>query len=175
MATKDATNTSNLPAFSSIKGHERRAVILRAEGKSYQQITSHINNEFVLDYAEITVREWFYAGGRLEQAYAEYLEAEAHMSLQEARSLIKRATKVAASNMIRKIGSSDERISLDASRHLLNKYIPDRQIVADSPEQEADLPDELKAAAEAVREAEHGQDAVDEPPVGDPNPANPGQ
>lgn len=175
MATSDETNTSELPSFSALKGHERRAIILRNEGKTIAQITAHINDDFALDHSERTVGEWFQAGGRLEQANSEYQEADAQLSLKEARRLIRRASKAAAANMIKKINSQDERVSLDASRHLLNKYIPDRQIVTDSPEEEADLPDELQAAASALREADDdGDNPVDEPPVGPTDQPAPG-
>jgi hypothetical protein len=174
MATKHETNTSELPAFSTIKDHEKRAVILKAEGKTMEQVTAHINNEFVLEYSVSSVKEWFYAGGRLEQAYSEYLEASAHIALKETRLLIKRASKAAAANMIAKINSPDDRVSLDASRHLLNKYVPDRQIVSDAPEPETDLPDELQAVANSLREGDDGQKPVDEPPVGEPDSPAPG-
>lgn len=174
MATKDETNTGKLPSFSVLKDSERRAVILKGEGKSAAQITAHINDEFAQSYTERTVAEWFYAGGRLEQAYSEFQEAKAHLALQESKQLIKIATKAAAANMIAKINSPDDRVSLDASRHLLNKYIPDRQIISDSPEQEADLPDELQDAATALKEAEDGPKPVDEPPVGPADQPAPG-
>ena len=171
MATSDETNTSELPSFSVLKDSERRAVTLKGEGKTVAQITAHINDEFVQTYSERTVQEWFAAGGRLEQAYSEFQEAKAHLALQEARQLIKIATKAAAANMISKINSPDDRVSLDASRHLLNKYIPDRQIISDSPEPEADLPEELQAAATALREADDGQKPVDDTSVGGTDPA----
>ena len=170
----DSTNTSELPAFTTIKDHEKRAVILKAEGKTMEQVTAHINNEFVLDYSVSSVKEWFYAGGRLEQAYSEYLEASAHIALKETRLLIKRASKAAAANMISKINSQDDRVSLDASRHLLNKYVPDRQIVSDAPEPESDLPDELQAVASSLREGDDEPKPVDEPPVGEPDSPAPG-
>ncbi len=167
--------TSELPGFTSLKGHERRAVILRAEGKSYGQITAHINNEFALEYAEITVKEWFYAGGRLEQAYSEYLEADAAMSLKEARQVIKRASRAAAANLIKKMASADDRVSLDATKALLNKFIPDKQVVMDTPEAEADLPPELQDVAKSLREGDDGSQQVDDPPVGPADSPAPGQ
>jgi hypothetical protein len=170
----DSTNTSELPSFSVLKDSERRAVILKGEGKSNPQIAAHINDEFAQSYSERTVQEWFVAGGRLEQAYSEFQEAKAHLALQEARQIIKIATKAAAANMISKINSPDDRVSLDASRHLLNKYIPDRQIISDSPEPESDLPEELQAAATALREADDADKPVDEPSVGGTDPATPG-
>lgn len=175
MATSDETNTSELPSFSAITAPERRAIVLRSEGKTYEVIANHINVTYALDYSERTVREWFGANGRLQQAYSEYNEAQAHIALTDARQLIKKASKAAAANMVSKINSTDERVSLDASRHLLNKYIPDRQIVSDSPEQESDLPDELQAAATALREEDDdGPKPVDEPPVGGTDQPAPG-
>lgn len=170
-----ASNTGELASFSVIKDYERRAVILRSEGRTYDVIANHINSEYALEFSERTVRDWFGVNGRLEQANMEYNEAQAHLALSEARQLIKKASKAAAANMISKINSPDDRVSLDASRHLLNKYIPDRQVVSDSPEQEQDLPEELQAAATALKEAEDEPTGVDEPPVGEPDPATPGQ
>lgn len=169
-----STKESELPSFPNIKVHERRAVILRAEGKTYEQITAHINDEFALNFSIDTVKEWFYAGGRLLQAYHEYIEADAAMSLKEARQAIKRSTKAAAANLIEKMDSSDERVSLDATKALLNKYIPDKQVVMDTPEADPDIPEELQQVANSLKEGEDGPQPVDEPPVGEPDSQAPG-
>lgn len=167
--------TSELPSFTSLKGHERRAVMLRAEGKSYAQITAHINNEFVLDYAEITVKEWFYAGGRLEQAYSEFLEADAVMSLKEARQIIKRSSKAAVAVLVDQLrAGKDEGIRQGAAKSLLNKYIPDKQQVLDSTFEEEDLPEELAAVADSLKEDPDGSKPVDDPPVGGTDSQEPG-
>lgn len=160
--------TSELPSFTSLKGHERRAVILRAGGKTFAQITAHINNEFALEYAEITVQEWFYAGGRLEQAYSEYLEADAVMSLKEARQIIKRSSKAAVDVLVDQLKSGkEENIRQGAAKSLLNKYIPDKQQVLDSSYAEEDLPEELAAIADSLKEGSDGSQPVDDPGVGD--------
>ncbi len=175
MATKDEKNTSELATFSSLKDHERRAVILKSQGKTGEQITNHINDMYALTYAIETVKAWFFAGGKLEQAYAEYNEAQALIALKEARQLIKKASTAAAANMIQKMKSSDDAVSLRASAMLLNKYIPDKQVVLDKAEAESDLPEELMAAAAAFKEADDESQGVDEPPVGGTDPAEAGQ
>ncbi len=181
---KDKPENAEFPSFKQLNEFERRAVIMRSEGKQYQVIANHINANYGMHYSERTVREWFNAGGRLEQAHSEYNEAQAVINLKEARQLIRKAQKVAAINMISKINSSDETISLRASQLLLNKYIPDKQLVLDAPEAETDLPEELIDAANAVKESENsgentggddGPAELDEPPVGEANPATPGE
>lgn len=171
---QDATNTSALPSFSALKGHERRAVILKAEGKTNGQIAAHINNEFILDYADRTVQEWFVANGRLYQAMTEYNEAQAIISLQQARQLIKKSSSAAAATLIRQLNSIDEKVAQGAAWRLLNKYIPDKQVVfTDSPEDE-ELPDELAAVADSLREDGDGSTPVDDASVGGQDTQTPG-
>lgn len=170
MATKNETNTKDLPSFSSIKGHERRAVILRAEGRTYAQVTANINDEFALDYAEPSVREWFVAGGRLEQAYNDFVEAQATAALREARQTIKRASNAAAATLVSLLKpGQDPRLQLDAAKSILNKYLPDKQIVLDA-EGEDELPDELADVGDDVLDGEEDDDgpvAVDDTPQGE--------
>lgn len=168
-ATGKTTNTTEFPSFTSLKLHQRRAVILRAEGKTIAQITAHINNEFVLTYSEITVKEWFHAGGKLEQAYNEYIEADAAMSLKQARLAIKRASKNAVATVLDQMRSPDGRLALDAAKTILNKYVPDRQVVHDGPEDDGDIPDELTNIANAIAmepEENNEQKPVDDAPEG---------
>lgn len=170
MAKEDEKNIAKLPGFSVIKGHERRAVILRAEGKTIEQITAHINNEFALEYAVRTVQEWFGPGGRLEQAHNEYNEAMAEQSLRAGRQIIKKATSAAAANLVRKIASADDRVSLDASKALLNKYVPDKQVQLTGEHTERDLPPEIaKIADEIAQEEAPSEPQPDDTPEGSPD------
>lgn len=169
MANPDSTNASELPSFTVLKGHERRAVILKGEGKTNAQIAAHINNEFTLEYSDRTVQEWFIPNGRLFQALMEFNEAQAALSLKEARQLIKKATRGAAATLISQLANPDAHIAQGAAKALLNKYIPDKQIQLDNTFQEEDLPEELAAVADALQEDADGSKPVDEPPVGGEN------
>lgn len=166
MARVDETNTSKLPAFPSLKTYERRAVVLKAEGKTAEQITEHINAIYALDYSPVTVKEWFKSSGRLLQAYHEYLEADAALALQESRLAIKRSTTAAVRAIVTKLSSLDERIQLDAAKTILNKYIPDRQVVHESGAMNEDVPEELLGAADAIAsdkaEVGDGPESVDD-------------
>ncbi len=165
----NSSNTSEVPAFTTIKAHEKRAVILKAEGKTMEAVTAHINNEFALDYSVVTVKEWFFAGGRLEQAYSEYLEASAVIALKEARQLIKRATKGAVAVLVEQLGiTKEETIRQGAAKSLLNKYIPDRQVTLDSIGAEEDIPPELAEIADGLKDEEvtDGSQPVDDASVG---------
>lgn len=163
---KDSTNTRELPSFSALKDSDRRAVILKSEGKTNDQVTAHINNEFALDYSVRTITEWFQPAGKLKQAYDEYNEALALTSLAEARQLIKRATKGAAANLIKKINSPDDSVSLRASMALLNKYIPDKQVMLDKDFKEEDLPPELAAIADSLGGGSDESQQVDDSSMG---------
>lgn len=175
MANPDSTNTAELPAFTVLKGHQRRAVILRYEGKTYAQIANNINDEFALDYAERTVGEWFMAGGVLEQAYHELLDLMAKQSLQEARSALKLGAKAAANTLLKKLTSNDEKVQVRAAMAILNKYIPDKQVVMDAPETEDDLPEELsKIADEIATGGTDGPKPVDDTPQGEGDNSQPG-
>lgn len=167
MANPDSTNTSELPSFTVLKGHERRAVILKGEGKTNEQIAAHVNNEFALSYSDRTVQEWFAPGGRLEQALMEYNEALAAVALQEARNLIKRGTKAAAAVLVDQLKpGKDEGIRQGAAKALLNKYVPDKQQMLDSSYEEEELPEELAAVADSLKGGDDGPQPVDEQGVG---------
>lgn len=150
MATKDETNTAKAPGFSALKGYQRRAVILRYEGKTYAQITANINDEFATTYAERSVADWFVAGGQLEVAYHEFMDAMAAQSLKEARQNIKLGSRAAATTLIAKLKSGDEAIQVRAALGLLNKFIPDKQVVLDGPGLEEDLPAELADLGDVI-------------------------
>jgi hypothetical protein len=173
---KGTTNTdSKLPEFPGLKLHEKRAVMLRAEGKTYDQVTNHINTEYALDYSVKTIQEWFQAGGRLEQAYLEFVGAMASSSLKEARLLIMRSMKSAAATLISGMNNPDPRIAQEAAKSLLNKYIPDKQIALSGAAIEDELPPELDLAAEEILAGGgDGSEQVDNPPESSSDTPNPG-
>lgn len=166
MAGENSTNTSVLPSFTALKDHERRAVLLKAEGKQIQQIVANINDEFAHDYQYRTVQQWFVPEGRLYQALMEYNEASAAASLKEARQLIKRSSKAAAAVLVSQLNNPDPKIAQGAAYRLLNKYIPDKQVVLDDSPKDDDVPDELAAIADSLREDGDGSQPVDDQNVG---------
>lgn len=173
----DSTNTSETAGFSALKGYERRAVILRYEGKSYMQIANNLADEFAVEYSDRTIGDWFIAGGKLEVAYHELMDLMAAQSLKEAKQVIRRASKAAAATLVDQLKSTaDPNIRQGAAKALLNKYIPDKQITLDGPGLEEDLPEALSGEADKiVAEVENGPNKVDEPQQGEDNnqPAGP--
>lgn len=166
----DSTGTSKVPSFSSIKAYERRAVILRGQGQPYEVIKEHINAEFALNYKEPTVREWFIAGGKLEQAYHEYNTAMAEQSLKEAKQVLLRAQRAAATGIVGQFTNPDPRVAQKAMLSVLNKYIPDKQIMLEGPVQDSDLPPELGEEGDKIIESANTDPqhrAADEPAAGD--------
>lgn len=161
----NSVNTAEMPSFSALKGYQRRAVLLRYDGKTYEQIANHINDEFVLTYKERSVGEWFIPGGTLEAAYHELMDLMAKQSLKEARQKLKSGSLRAVDVLLEKIESSDEKVQVRAALGLLAKYIPDKQLVLDAPEAEEDLPPELTAVANEIATEigeNHGPDPVDD-------------
>lgn len=168
MATVDATNHALLPSFSSIKPFEQLAVTLRAEGKKYQDITNTINAEYSLAYKEMTVRQWFIAGGRLEQAFNEYNEWHADQAVMRAKIRIKKLSEKASKTLsILMSDKFDGAVRHNAAKTTLAKYIPDRQVVVD--ESKADeIPSAIgDAGDEALTEDQNGQEQVADPPAGE--------
>lgn len=177
MATSDETNTSELPAFSRIKAFEQRAVVLKAEGQTVDVITNQVNAEFNLSYKPISVREWFYAGGRLEAAFHEYNDKLAEIAIKEARQEIKKSTKLAADTIIELMGEDfDAKVRLGAGKTILAKYIPDKQVVLGPEDDSDDLPGALGDQGDEVVTGggEDGQKPVDEPPKGEKSDQSPG-
>ena len=164
--------TSKLQDFPGLKNHEKRAVMLRADGRTYEQIVNNINDEYALDIALKTVQEWFRAGGRLEQAYVEYTGALAAASLKKAKMLIMRASESAAAVLVDQLKSAtDPSLRQSAARTLLNKYIPDKQVTLSAAHEEEELPPELDLAAEEVLD---GPKPVDDPQPGGADTPAPG-
>lgn len=171
MANPNSTNTSELPGFTTLRGAERSAVMLRYEGKTYAQIANNINDEFGTTYVERTVNDWFIAGGKLEAAYHELLDAMAAQSLKEARQTIKRASNAAAGVLVDQLRSTnDPLIRQNAAKALLNKFVPDKQVVLDGPGLDEDLPVELAERANEIVAAAGG---TDEPKPVDDAPDSP--
>lgn len=179
MATADETNTSSLPQFSAVKPFEQLAVQLRAEGNDYQKVTDTINAEFNLAYKMPSVREWFHAGGRLEQAYYEYLEWHADQSVIRAKVKIKTISEKAAETLEDLLSDKyDGRVRQQAARTVLGKYIPDRQVVIDDSKAD-DLPSAIGDAGDDVLKDtpgdKNGSDEVVNPPQGESPSPNPGE
>lgn len=139
--------------FSGLKLNEKRAVMLRAEGKTYEQVMNNINDEFALDYSLKTIQEWFAAGGRLEQAYHDYVDALAYQSLKEARQLYMRSQRAASAKIISLMNTSDDRIALDAAKTIKNTFIPDKQLSVTPDNLDDDIPAELRKKGEEIFDA----------------------
>lgn len=176
MATADETNTQQLPTFSNTKVFEQLAIQLRSEGKSYEEIRNTINEEYKLAYKQQSIREWFMAGGRLEQAYLEYNEWHADQSVIRAKLKIKKSSETAADTLDELMTDKfDGRVRYQASKTILGKYIPDRQVVVD--ERNADeLPSAIADAGDKVLTGnkEDGQKPVVDAPESEPPSEEPG-
>lgn len=169
MATADATNNKQLPTFSNVKEFEQLAITLRSEGKKYAEIANTINAEYDLAYKEMTLRQWFMAGGKLEQAYNEFLEWHADQSVMAAKLKIKQLS-VKAAETLDDLMNDDiaGNVRQQAARTILGKYIPDRQVVIDETKAD-DLPSAIGDAGDAlITEGEDGQEKMADAPQGEP-------
>lgn len=162
----DSTNSKQLPSFSTLKPFEQLAITLRAEGKLWEEVTNTINAEYKLAYKQITIRQWFIAGARLEQAYLEYLEFHADLAVAEAKLKIKKMSKKAAETLNDLMSDKyDGTVRHNAAKTTLSKYVPDRQVVVD--ESKADeIPSAIVDAGDkALDEDENGQEQVADAPA----------
>ena len=168
--------TKQLPTYSTLKVHEQLAVQLRAEGQSYKAVVEQIQVDYDLTYKEGSVREWFMAGGRLEIAYYEYLEFAADEAVRQAKLKIKQLSKTAADkleNLMNDKNTADNIVER-AARTVLNKYIPDRQVIIDESKAD-DLPSVIgDAGDEAITGEPNGQNEVDNAPKSEPTSPSPG-
>lgn len=176
-ADNSIDNGKQLPTFSTLKNHERLAIQLRSEGQSYKSIVEQIKIDYDLQYKEGTLRDWFMAGGRLENGYYEYVEWSADESVKQAKLKIKRLTSVAADKLEGLMTSKDtaDNIVERAARTVLNKYVPDRQVILD--ENNADeIPSAIGDAGDEVLTGDqNGPDEMANPPQGEPASPNPGE
>jgi hypothetical protein len=147
----DPNANQQLPTYSLLKAHEQLAIALRSEGQPYKAVVAQIEVDYNLVYKEQGIREWFMAGGRLEQANNEYLEFLADESVKQAKLHIKRLSTKASDVLEKLMDDKDtaDNIKERAARTVLNKYIPDRQIIVDENKKD-DLPGAIAAAAEGV-------------------------
>lgn len=176
----DSTGHKQLPTFSTLKPFEQLAVTLKAEGSKYEEIVNTINSEYSLAYKQISVRQWFMAGGRLEQAYLEYNEAMADQAVIEAKLKIKRLSNKAADTLDKLMDDDfDGRVRQQAARTVLGKYIPDRQVVIDESKAD-DLPSAIGDAGDEVLNDEptggdNGQNEVADTRESETPGPNPGE
>lgn len=178
MATADATGAKQLPTFSNVKEFEQLAITLRSEGKKYAEIANTINAEYNLAYKEMSLRQWFMAGGKLEQAYNEYLEWHADQSVMEAKLKIKRLSVKAADTLDELMDdASAGNVRQQAAKTILGKYVPDRQVVVDETKAD-EIPSAIGDAGDAVLNDnpgdENGSDEVANPPQGETPGGNAG-
>ena len=172
MDNPNSTGTKNLPSFLELKPHEQYSVVQKAEGKKYEEIVAGIKAEFNLDYKVSSLNWWFAAGGRLEQAYLDYLEKLGDESVKAGKQIIRRSTRAAATKVLEIMAkSTDERIQLQAAFGLLNKYVPDKQQIINTPGGEDDeLPEELQEKADDIvlgKGGGNGEPNSPEPTTGD--------
>ena len=123
MASRNSTNTRDLASFSVLNGPDRLAVMLKAEGKSAEQIATGRYSEFGTTRSKRTVQEWFIPGGRLEQAYLEWSEVLASESVRDAQILARRAARGAVGKLISLSERADDAIALRAATALAAKYL----------------------------------------------------
>lgn len=165
-SNSDSTNDSKLPAFSSIKAFERKAIILKSEGHTMDVVTAHVNDMYALNYTADTLRSWFWAGGRLEQAWLEYNDHLSEVTLREARHAIKQHSLKAVNRLIKVVDKegAEDRDAIRASATILNKYIPDKQLVLDKDNATDELPPAIANAGIAAALAEDEKNASDTKP-----------
>lgn len=138
-----ATNTGKLPQFGVCKPFEQRAIVLRAGGSTAKEVTNQINAEFDLAYTTRTIEEWFYADGRLIQAYLEYNGELADQAVAAAKNKIKKSSELAADTLTELMGDTHEgSVRVRAALGILSKYVPDRQVILDGGKVD-ELPEEI--------------------------------
>jgi len=184
MADSDDQNTTDknkqLPTFSTLKVHEQLAIQLRSEGQGYRSIVDQLKVDYDLQYKEGTLREWFMAGGRLEVAYYEYLDFAADESVKQAKLKIKQLSLKAANKLETLMDSKDtaDNIVERAARTVLNKYIPDRQVIIDEAAAD-EIPSAISDAGDKVLTETpgdtNGSDEMANTPQGEPASPNPGE
>jgi hypothetical protein len=187
MATSDEIGAGQLPAFSATQPFEQLAIELKSEGKEYDKIVNTLNAEFGLELKQRRVREWFHAGGRLEQAYLEYNQWYADQTVASAKIKIKKLSGRAADTLGELMDEAyDSRVRRQAASDILKKYVPDRQVVIDDssgdelPPSIGDAGDEViagiakKAKADKQEKAKDGQVEVADAPQGEEPGPKPG-
>lgn len=155
-----AINTGELPQFGVLKPHEQRAVVLRSENCTASEITNTINAEYGMALKTRTIEEWFYADGRLIQAYLEYNSKLAEQAVEIAKAKIQKASEDAADTLVELMSNKYEGgVRVRAALGVLAKYVPDRQVMLDGGKEQS-LPAQL---GEAMDKAMDDDKPADEP------------
>lgn len=170
--TENSTGEKQLPTFANTKPYEQLAIMLRAEGKTSEEIANTVNAEYKLAYKAQSIRQWFMAGGSLEQAYLEYNEALADQAVTEAKLKIKKLSGVAADTLGELMTDKfDGRVRQQAAKTVLGKYVPDRQVVVDETRAD-EIPSAIGDAGDKVLnepgDENNGSDEVANPPESPP-------
>lgn len=170
MADQEAADKyQQLPTYSTLKAHEQLAIQLRSEGMKYKDIVGQLKTDYNLVYKEASLREWFMAGGRLEIAYNEFLEFLAEESVKQAKLKIKQLSSKAVDKLEALLDDDNtaDNIVERTARTILNKYIPDRQVIIDETKAD-ELPPAIGDAGDDVLSEESGDGNGANPPESPP-------
>ncbi len=97
---------------------DMRAIEMKYEGYNMKEIS------VTLDVPHITVRSWFYAGGRLHQAYIDYAKEETELRRKTAHDIFKAHVPDAVRTLVSVMSKS----KLDIARVQAAKEIINRQM-----------------------------------------------
>lgn len=164
MSKTDKDQAKLLPAFSALKRFEQMAVTLKADGRTNEQIMNMVNNEYEMAYKLQTVKEWFYTNGRLYPAYLEFNDMLAEQAVHNAKQRLKRLSETAVDTLeITMSDTFEGSVRERSARTILNKYIPDRQVIMDTAPVD-DLPEDIRKRADVIAAsgANNAQKPVDD-------------
>jgi len=111
------------PQSKPLKAYEQRAIQLKYEGASYDGISKTLLEEFKVERTPKAIADWFTKDGRLRGEYERYAEKENEIRRQEAITLFRANLKRAVLLLVSKLGSSDERIQIDAAKEIINREL----------------------------------------------------
>ena len=91
---RERTKENKLDLNSIITSVELRAIQLRYDGRSHQEITDILKQETQQEYKVDTLRKWFMRGGKLDEEYLEYARAENEQRRQVVMEEIKKLVPI---------------------------------------------------------------------------------
>ena len=159
---------TEITRFDELDNPDQLVVRLRADGKTYKQISDALLNEFGIEKDAETVRNWFRNSGsnagRLVEPYAEFKHMLSTESIDQARSIIHQAQPKAAERLIRLLDSRNDLVVHRAATSILGSILEaptdrmleeariavKREAIENSPLKQMTL-EELRALAAATK------------------------
>jgi len=119
----DLVKRKDIKSLEFLDGVKKRAIELRYRGYSYPRMMEVLKDENYEVPPIETLYSWFHKEGYLIKEYEAYKLTENEFRKEEAHLVFKRHVADAAKTLVKKLGSRNERVAIEAAKEILNREL----------------------------------------------------